>query len=95
MKELGEDFINQLLTKPKRGKPGMSLDDPDNRNILIWIKLPHTLAFCHNPECPDDRPRKVAEGNAMCTLIHDKAVCRLCFLSGYLLPSLDNPAPGV
>jgi len=87
MKELSEDEITKLLSRPKRGnsKRGIDLSMRENRNLLVWIKLPHTLAFCANVDCPDDRPRKVAEGNAMCTLINDEPVCRLCFLSGFAL----------
>jgi hypothetical protein len=88
MKEISQEQIDKLLTRPKRGnsKRGIDLGLRDNRNLLIWIKLPHTLGFCTNPECPDDRPRKVAEGNAMCTALDSDGivlVCRLCFLSGF------------
>lgn len=93
MKELDDAKIEQLLSKPKRGSSGkLDLGLKENRNLMVWIKLPHTLAFCGNSECPDDRPRKVAEGNAMCTLIKDTPVCRLCFLDGFLL---DISAAGV
>lgn len=94
MKELNEEEIAKLLSRPKRGysKKGIDLSVKDNRNLMVWLKIPHTLAYCANPECPDDRPRKVAEGNAMCTLINDKPVCRLCFLGGFLL---DISAAGV
>ena len=91
MKEISDDLIEKLLTRPKRGnsKRGIDLGLRENRNVLVWIKLPHTLGYCSNPECPDDRPRKVAEGNAMCTVLNDGIVCRLCFLSGF---GLDKPA---
>lgn len=91
MKEISEEEITKLLSRPKRGnsRKGIDLSMRENRNLLVWIKIPHTLAYCANTECPDDRPRKVAEGNAMCTLIHDVPVCRLCFLSGF---ALDKPS---
>jgi hypothetical protein len=90
MKEIDAELIERLLNKPKRGnsKRGLNLNLPENRNLMVWIKLYHTLGYCANPECPDDRPRKVAEGNAMCTLVNDVLVCRLCFLGGF---GLDKP----
>jgi hypothetical protein len=85
VKEIDAAQIEKLLARPKRGssKKGIDLGLRENRNLMVWIKLDHTLANCSNPECPDDRPRKVAEGNAMCTPIGDITVCRLCFLSGF------------
>jgi hypothetical protein len=84
MKEIDDALIEKLLSKPKRGsKKGIDLGLRENRNLMVWIKLHHTLGNCANPECPDDRPRKVAEGYAMCTPIDDKLVCRLCFLAGW------------
>ena len=93
MKELTQAEIEKLLSRPKRGnsKKGIDLGLRENRNLLVWIKLHHTLGFCANPDCPDDRPKKVAEGNAMCTQIGDVLVCRLCFLAGF---GLDKPAGG-
>lgn len=87
MKEISAELIEKLLSRPKRGnsKKGIDLGLKENRNVMVWIKLHHTLGYCTNPECPDDRPRKVAEGNAMCTPIGDDLVCRLCFLGGYAL----------
>jgi hypothetical protein len=91
MKEISEAEIQALLSRPKRGstKRSMNLGLKENRNVIVWFKLPMTFAYCSNPECPDDRPRKTVEGNAMCTLINDKPVCRLCFLAGF---ALDKPA---
>jgi hypothetical protein len=91
MKELTQAEIEKLLSRPKRGnsKKGIDLGLRENRNLLVWIKLFHTLGFCTNPDCPDDRPKKVAEGNAMCVQIGDELVCRLCFLAGF---GLDKPA---
>lgn len=90
MKEISAEQIEKLLSRPKRGysKKGIDLGMRENRNLMVWIKLHHTLAYCSNPECPDDRPRKVAEGNAMCTPIGEVMVCRLCFLGGF---ALDKP----
>lgn len=90
MKEIDEALIQKLLSRPKRGnsKRGVDLGLKENRNLLVWIKLYHTLGNCANPECPDDRPRKVAEGHAMCTPIGEILVCRICFLSGF---GLDKP----
>lgn len=87
MKELSADQIQSLLSRPKRGnsRKGIDMHLRENRNVIIWFKLPMTFAYCSNPDCPDDRPRKVAEGNAMCTQIDDKPVCRLCFLAGFAL----------
>jgi hypothetical protein len=87
MKEISAEQIEKLLSRPKRGysKKGIDLGMRENRNLMVWIKLHHTLAYCSNPECPDDRPRKVAEGNAMCTPIGEVMVCRLCFLAGFAL----------
>lgn len=91
MKEISPEQIEKLLSRPKRGfsKKGIDLSLRENRNVMVWIKLHHTLANCSNPECPDDRPRKVAEGHAMCTPIGDDMVCRLCFLAGF---GLDKQA---
>lgn len=93
MKEISEEEIAKLLSRPRRGnsKKGIDLGMRDNRNLLVWIKLPMTLAYCANPDCPDDRPHKVEEGNAMCVMISDKPVCRLCFLAGF---ALDKSAGG-
>jgi hypothetical protein len=88
MKEISPEKIEALLSRPKRGnsRKGVDLSLKENRNLMVWIKLWHQLGYCSNPECPDQRPRKVAEGNAMCTpLDEDRTllVCRLCFLAGY------------
>lgn len=70
---------------PKRTKTKkeIELNNPENRTVLVWLKLPHSLGYCTNPECPDTRPRKVAEGNAMCSNVNGVIMCRLCFLDGY------------
>lgn len=93
MRELDSNEIEKLLSRPKRGysKKGIDLSLRENRNLLVWIKLFHSFQNCANPECPDDRPRKVQDGHAMCVEINGQYVCRLCFLAGF---GLDT-GPGV
>jgi acyl-CoA synthetase (AMP-forming)/AMP-acid ligase II len=95
MSELSDDFIKQLLAKPETTRntaKKLDLTKPDNRDIMVWIKLYHTFGLCSNPGCPDERPQKVAEGKAMCTDVAGVLVCRLCFLAGF---ALDKPEGGL
>ena len=85
MRELDAGEIEKLLSRPKRGysKKGIDLGLRENRNLIVWLKLYHTFENCANPDCPDDRPRKVQDGKAMCVEINGQYVCRLCFLAGF------------
>lgn len=87
---LPDNLIETLLAQPQTkraasGKP--QLGHPDSRHLMVWVHLNHTFANCANPTCPDERPRKVEEGKAMCIEYNGAYMCRLCFLAGY---GLDN-----
>lgn len=77
MEELAE------LDKPSVRKTKSTIDT-SIRTIENWFKIPGDhFGFCENPDCPDDRPRKVAEGNALVRPINGKEMCRLCFIEGW------------
>lgn len=59
--------------------------DTSIRTVETWFKLPSHFGFCENPDCEDQRPRKVAEGNAVVSEINGATMCRLCFVKGYKL----------
>lgn len=86
MRELDEDKINKLLTKPKTSsvrKPKENLNTAEMRNIRVWFGLHTKFDVCSNPACPDDRPRRCADGTAMCAIVEGVVMCRLCFLDKY------------
>lgn len=73
------------LDKPSPRKSKARGIDTSIRTTEVWFKLPMQFGFCTNPDCKDDRPRKVAEGNAMTSEINGARMCRLCFLEGFKL----------
>jgi hypothetical protein len=88
-KPLDNAFIEQLLkTKtpqaatPRRKKVS-SFDTVESRTYTNWFTLTTKLAVCSNPDCSDTRELKTADGNAMCAVISDAEMCRICFLDGY------------
>lgn len=80
LEEIAELDVTTTVGKRKSSKT-INLD---SRNMETWFKLPTSLGFCENPNCPDDRPRKVQEGNAMVATVKEKHMCRICFLNGWL-----------
>lgn len=109
--ELDENVIAEILAAPTTMRRGRytkdSTDDPLNRHILVWVRLPHSLSYCSNSTCSDQRPRRVTEGNAMCTQVGTHIVehedgtketvptmaCRLCYLAGFNLPTSVSGSP--
>jgi hypothetical protein len=70
------------IKAPRKNKSGSV--NTQNRDFETWFKLRTTFGFCENPKCTDQRPAKVAEGNAMVAVVKDKSMCRICFLAGWL-----------
>lgn len=85
-KELDDEQIKKLLAPRKTvgtRKKAQDLTLEENRNIKVWFTLMHRLDTCSNPECPDSRPLKTEDGNAMCVQVEGVVMCRLCFLDNY------------
>lgn len=92
---LSPDEISKILAtpeKPQRVKK--PLVDPNVRDYDTWFKMRHCLirtdtnevARCSNPQCPEPKRHMVAEipeGSGL-------YMCRLCFLEGYGLSSIDQ-----
>jgi|SRR5215831_2557769 len=89
--ELAAALLKEDNARPKRGGGGgrgrKPKVDVDNRHITVWMKLNHTIRLegCDNPDCND--PRITGDrGRNVVSQIHDKYMCRYCFLEGYMLP---------
>lgn len=85
---ISSDFAKELLAgKQTRVSTGSSrvTDYPTKaeRTYQNWFRLFHRLDNCTDPNCPDVRERKVAEGTAMCATVNGHVMCRLSFLAGY------------
>lgn len=93
-RELSAEEIDALsnVSRTRKTRAKFDPNDADNRNIKVWFDLDTKLGICGNPTCPDDRPLRVAEGNAMVALVGAHSMCRLCFLDGF---GLDNSDEGV
>jgi len=85
--ELSDDFIDELLAQPATRRRKYDPNDvtvAENRHILVWVRLQHRLGICSNSECPDVRPLRVEEGNAMVTALPNNLyACRICYLAGF------------
>jgi hypothetical protein len=73
------------LDKPSPRKSSARGIDSSIRTVETWFKFTSHFGFCENPNCEDQRPRKVAEGNAAVVEISGTKMCRLCFVKGFKL----------
>ena len=90
-----EELLNPENTTKRRKYNELDTLNPENRHMLVWFRLKHTLGVCSNPGCEDVRPQRAAEGNAMCVVLpqtnslpsdSSRTACRICYLAGYGLP---------
>jgi hypothetical protein len=74
------------MSKPAatRGGTRKPKDPTEPREYNTWWKLEQRFGDCDNPNCLDDRPHRVQEGNTMVALVKEKSICRICFLDGWL-----------
>lgn len=82
-----EELADLDTPSPRKSK---SKIDTSIRTVETWFRIPTGssgthFGFCENPDCEDQRPRKVAEGNAIVAEINGTTMCRLCFVKGYKL----------
>ena len=91
MPEISLDKIQALLKEDaakSRGGGGRRKVDPTTvRTLQSWMKLNRRIKEdgCDNPNCIDPRP-KTDKGTSIVVFVkEDKAICRYCFLDGYLL----------
>jgi hypothetical protein len=93
-RELTPEEIDALsnIVRTRKTRAKFDPNDALNRNIKVWFDLDMRFGLCGNDDCPDDRPLRVAEGNAMVAVVGLHSMCRLCFLAGF---GLDNSGEGV
>lgn len=81
------DEIEKLLAQPDKTRSTATRKaSTDDRSIIGWFKLPHTVG---NPDDPDSRGCQVPAHDeearprnmGMVTIIDGVAVCRVCFLA--------------
>jgi hypothetical protein len=82
-----EEIADLGISEKRKNKTskGRKVVDTSTRNMDTWFQLPTTLGFCENEYCPDKRPRKIQEGNAMVATVNGKKMCRICYLNDWLL----------
>lgn len=78
-----EEIAKLFIPKARKSRAKSDPNLIENRTIKVWFALDQQLAFCTNSDCPDVRPKKVTEGNAMCSVVGSHTMCRLCFLDGF------------
>lgn len=79
MEEIGEDFLEQLLTEPEKKSRKPKVIERDHRT---WFYVVQTrLGKCDNPDCLDDRKKPSV---MVWTNPEDTNMCRICFLGGWL-----------
>lgn len=82
----------------RTGTRGPKKDITQERTINVWFKLNHHLCgkecehrkesptgkACFNPECIDPRDETERRGITAVAMVHEKYMCRYCFLDGWL-----------
>ena len=83
--KLDPDKIKALLAKPPPRRGGGQVKDSTEPRIYdTWWKLHQRFGDCSNPDCKDDRPHRIEEGNTMVATVKEHDMCRVCFLDGWL-----------
>jgi hypothetical protein len=88
MGKISLEQVNALLKEqseqPSRGRRA---DPTEPRTSTTWYKLSQRITGdCENPNCVDPRPPKDL-GRNITSVVHDKQMCRYCFLDGWLSPN--------
>lgn len=80
--ELSLEEILALQAEPEPEStrtPRKKKDPTEDRSVTNWFKLPHVPdRNCEVSDHNEERPRN----KGMTVIVHDVAVCRVCFLRG-------------
>ena len=80
-------LLKEDANKPRGGGTRTKADPTLVRESTTWFKLSHRIREegCENPNCNDPRRGTDDKGVNVVVYIKDKAICRYCFLDGWLL----------